>query len=153
MYLILRATQERIEVRIDLIDTNDLLKLKKGWLFDWKREYEAEGNYVYKIVTPNNEVIHGLISLKKKNDHIFINLIEVSKINRGRDKAYANVAGVLLAFACQQSFIYSYDGFVVFEPKTVLVNHYINSYNARIISGQRLYFNTDSAQFLIEKFL
>jgi hypothetical protein len=47
MYLILRATQERIEARIDLIDTNDLLKLKKGWLFDWKKEYEAEGNYVY----------------------------------------------------------------------------------------------------------
>ncbi len=153
MYLILRATQERIEARIDLLDINDLLKLKKGWLFDWKKEYEGQDNYVYKVITPNNNVIHGLISIRKENDHIYVNLIEVSKINRGRDKAYDNVAGVLFGFACRQSFIYGYDGFVVFEPKTALVNHYINSYRARVISGHRLYFDTFSAQLLIEKFL
>ncbi len=110
MYLILRATQERIEARIDLLDTNDLLKLKKGWLFDWRKEYEKEGNYVYKVITPNNDVIHGLISIRKESDHLFVNLLEKSILNTGNEKLFNNVAGILLAFSCRLPFAYGYDG-------------------------------------------
>ncbi|RYU93890.1 hypothetical protein [Emticicia agri] len=153
MYLILRATQERIEARIDLLDTNDLLKLKKGWLFDWRKEYEADGNYVYKVITPNNDVIHGLLSVKRKNDHLYVNLLEKSNLNKGKEKAYDNVAGILLAFSCRLAFAYDYDGFVVFDSKTILINHYSKFYGARVLSGQRMYFDTVSAKLLIEKFL
>ena len=153
MYLILRATQERIEARIDLIDTNDLLKLKKGWLFDWKKEYETEGNYVYKVITPNNDVIHGLISIRKESDHLFVNLLEKSILNTGNEKLFNNVAGILLAFSCRLAFAYGYDGFVAFESKSGLINHYSNFYGARMLSGLRMYFDTLASKLLIEKYL
>jgi hypothetical protein len=66
---------------------------------------------------------------------------------------FNNVAGILLAFSCRLAFAYGYDGFVVFESKTKLINHYSNFYGARSLSGLRMYFDTVASKLLIEKYL
>ncbi len=54
----------------DIVDLqiDDLKYLKKGWQFDWNKEF-AIGN-VYKLVIRHYpEVIQGLVSLIDKEDH------------------------------------------------------------------------------------
>jgi hypothetical protein len=153
MFLILKATQEKIKASIDVLDFGDLKLLTKDWAFEWDKEYNTADNFVYKVVTTNNNVIHGLISFRKNSDHIYANLLEVSQINKGKSKAYENVAGILFAFVCQQAFVYGYDGFVVFESKTLLKHHYSNVYGAKTLMGNKMYFDTLESKQLINKFL
>jgi hypothetical protein len=141
------------------VNDNDLKNIKKGWLFDWVKEYSKSENEVYKLVTmdinhtPNN-FIHGLISVRRlAKECLFLDLVEAAKINKGKAKTYDNVVGILLAHACKLSFDYGYDGFCVFESKTVLKRHYSSAYGAITLSGQRMYFDTQRANLLISKYL
>jgi hypothetical protein len=57
------------------------------------------------LTTLNNQkIIQGLISITDKGDHIFMDLIESAKFNKGKGKLYKGVAGNLVAFACKTSF-------------------------------------------------
>ena len=51
-------------------------------------------------------------------------LIESNIFNRGAKKIYLGVPGNLVAFACKVSFENGYDGYVSFESKTKLKEHY-----------------------------
>ncbi len=88
---------------VSKLDINDAKNIKKSdWAFNWHNVLNDKSNQVYKLTTLNNlRVIHGLISLKDKGDHIFMDLIESAKFNKGKNKLYKGVAGNLVAFACK----------------------------------------------------
>ena len=81
-------------------------KIKKSdWVFEWHSEIKSNSKSVYCLTTLNNQkIIQGLISITDKGDHIFMDLIESAKFNKGKGKLYKGVAGNLVAFSCKTSF-------------------------------------------------
>jgi hypothetical protein len=72
------------------------------------------------------------VSIIDGTDHIYLNLIETARHNFGKNKIYEGVAGNLVAFACQKSLEKGYEGFVSFEAKTRLIEHYKRTLKAII---------------------
>lgn len=132
----------------------DIRKLKKtDWLFDWKAEAKSAEKTIYKLVIVGNEtIIQGLISLQDRGDHIFMSLIESSKFNRGAKKLYLGVPGNLVAFACKLSFDKSYDGYVSFESKTKLIEHYQRTLGAHVLFGNIMAIDTQAATKLVDQY-
>ncbi|KAA2242413.1 hypothetical protein F0L74_07655 [Chitinophaga agrisoli] len=110
----------------------DVVKRDKGrFKFDWHK-YKLQICEVYKLQLKRTNIILGLICLtehcKETADAIEISLIEVSAENRGKGKQYGNIAGCLIAFACQQSIEKDHGGYVLLAPKTRLLKHYQTAY-------------------------
>jgi len=84
------------------LSPKDLKQLKKSeWLFNWAAEAKNKNKLIYKLIIVNNPgIVHGLLSLQDKNDHIFMHLIASNKFNRGAKKVYLEVPGNLVAYAC-----------------------------------------------------
>jgi len=97
-------------------------------------------------------IIHGLIGLTDKSDHIFMDLIESAKFNKGKTKLYRGVAGNLVAFACKVSFEHKYEGVVSFIAKTQLVKHYEETLGAKLFGGTRMFIDTKEAYILTTKY-
>jgi hypothetical protein len=132
----------------------DVKSLKKGeWTFNWQNELKDRAKQVYKLTTSiNPSIIHGLISLTDKGDHIFMDLIESAAFNKGRKKLYKGVAGNLVAFACKMSFELHYDGVVSFIAKTQLITHYEQTLGAKFFGGNRMFIDTKEAFILTTKY-
>lgn len=123
------------------------------WIFDWHAELNISSRNVYKLTTLNNpKIIHGLISLEIKSDHVFVHVIESASFNKGANKIYLGVAGNLFAFACKVSFENELDGFVAFDSKTALINHYQQKLGATHFRGQRMFIETVNALKLVNKY-
>jgi hypothetical protein len=90
--------------------------------------------------------------LQDRNDHIFMQLIESSKFNRGDKKIYLGVAGNLVAFACKTSFEKGYGGYVSFESKSKLKEHYKKTLNAHFLFGNYMAIDSKAARKLIEQY-
>jgi len=131
------VTGDSFKTEILVIISKDLKQLKKSdWLFDWKVEAKNKDKSVYKLVIIDNpNILHGLISLQDKGDHIFMHLIESSPFNRGAKKVYLGVPGNLIAFACKLSFDKGFGGYVSFESKTKLIRHYQKTLGAELLFG------------------
>jgi len=126
---------------------------KKDWAFDWKYEIRQNDRKVFKLVIENNpDIIQGLISITDNLDHIFMNLIESSKFNKGKRKLYEGVPGNLVAFACRLSFEKGYDGIVSFIAKTILIKHYERTLGAKIFRGNQMYIDTPEALKLLRQY-
>jgi hypothetical protein len=69
-----------------ILKLTDGKEIKKSeWVFNWHTEIKDSTKQVFKLTTINNpSIIHGLISLTDKGDHIFMNLIESAKFNKGK---------------------------------------------------------------------
>lgn len=146
---------EVFHTEISAIDKNDLKQItrKKGWLFDWNFESKQEDCFVYKLNILNNpKIIQGIISLSIRTDHIFINLIENSPFNRGKNKLYIGVPGNLIAFACKLSVDNGFEGFASFISKSQLVNHYRKILGAKHIGGNLMVIDSKSAKKLINNY-
>ena len=145
---------EVFETAVSLLNLKECKQLvKKDWLFDWKLEYKTTENQIYKLTTTSNPtIIQGLLSLTDKGDHIFMNLIENAKFNKGKQKLYLGVAGNLVAFACKLSFEKGYDGVVSFVAKTQLVSYYEQTIGAKRFMGNRMYIDTKEAFVLTNKY-
>jgi hypothetical protein len=133
----------------------DLLQIgkKNGWNFDWRKELNDTSKEVYKLVLcQQSEKIQGLVSFTSQIDYIFMNLIESSPVNIGQNKHHKGVAGNLVAFVCKLSFLKGFEGYVAFDAKTSLINHYIISLGAMYVGGQRMIIETNAANFLINKY-
>lgn len=103
--------------RFTIRDCKHITK-KNGWNFKWKIELNNDINEIYKLtVVHNPDIIQGLLSIRKEQDHIFMNLLESAPFNIGRNKLYEGVAGNLVAYACKISFQFGYEGFVSFTAK------------------------------------
>lgn len=154
--IINRISQEQFQTTFLEVTKKDLPSLsKKFWSFDWKREIKLTDRVVYKLTTQENPtVIQGLISWSDLGDHIFVNLIESAPFNRGEERLYQGVAGNLFAIACQESFARGYDGFIVFESKTKLINHYSDLLGAQRLGGSiRMFVDSQAATHLIKFYL
>lgn len=140
---------------VSLLSKTDIKKISKknDWNFNWKVEFDNIAKEVYKLTITNNpNIIQGLLSLTIESDHVFMNLVESAPFNIGRDKLYEGVAGNLIAYSCKVSFQKGFDGFVAFDAKTKLINHYEKTLGAYHFGGQRMIIPTPSAQVLVKKY-
>ncbi len=125
----------------------------KGWTFDWAREVATPGRQVFQLNTIDNpHIIHGLLGLEAKPDHVFMHLVESARFNKGSNKAYLGVLGNLVAFACRWSFELGHEGFVSFESKSALKAHYKQVLGAAELGGLRLYLGTSAATALVKQY-
>jgi hypothetical protein len=144
-------TEERFLTDILPVKFSEIVE--KNWLFDWKKENNKSGCKVFKLVTRGNEeVIQGLLSISDGKDHIFMNLLESASFNKGQNKVYLGVAGNLVAYACKVSFDTGYDGYVVFDSKTALIEHYEEKLHAKRLGGLRMYIDTVAAFRLLDQY-
>ena len=91
-----------------------------------------------------------LIDISKEL-RIHINLIESSKIHRGKQKKIKNIPGSLISYACKIAFEKGYDGFVSLTPKTKLINYYA-SYGFVQVGTQMAIF-LEASKLLILKYI
>jgi hypothetical protein len=92
------------------------------------------------------------LSLEDKNDHIFMYLLESAKFNKGRDKVYLGVPANLVAYACKVSFESGYEGFVAFDAKSALIEHYQKTLGATHFRGLKMFIETDAAKKLVNRY-
>jgi hypothetical protein len=132
----------------------DFKKISKAdWSFNWQTEIKDKSRSVFKLTTLNNfTVIHGLISFTDKGDHLFMDLIESAKFNKGKNKLYRGVAGNLVAYVCKTAFENGYDGVVSFVAKTQLIDHYTLTLGAKVFNGNRMFIDTREAYILTKKY-
>jgi len=150
-----RISGDSFRTDISLVTKSDLktISKSKGWLFDWKYEFNQIDREVYKLtILENPDIIQGLISLAIKYDHVYMYLLESAPFNIGKDKIYEGIPGNLVAFACKLSFQRGGEGFVSFESKTKLIGHYVNSLGAFHLGGQLMVIDTIGAKKLMDKY-
>ena len=81
-----------------------------------------------------------------------MHLIENAKFNKGKSKLYAGVPGNLVAFACQKAFSKGYDGFLAFDAKASLINHYQQTLYATHFKATKMFIETPAALRLINQY-
>ena len=149
-----RKSGESLEAVIEPVTASDYKRLKssKEFNFDWKLEEKYE---VFKIsLLGTQQEILGLMSLidHPEEYRIHINLIEVGNKNKGSSKKIDNIAGCLLAYACEIAYERGYYGFVSLQPKTKLIDLYQDQYGFHQF-GRLLAVWQESAQLLMNKYL
>ncbi|HLO43244.1 MAG TPA: hypothetical protein VK175_02850 [Leadbetterella sp.] len=143
---------EFFDTIVHQISNSQIIK-KTDWIFNWQAEIKDQTKEVYCLTTQNNQkIIQGLICIMDKGDHIFMELIESAKFNKGENKLYKGVAGNLVAFACKTSFEKRYDGIVSFVAKTQLIHHYSETLGAKLFGGNRMFIDTKEAYILTTKY-
>ncbi|MDR3020699.1 MAG: hypothetical protein LBU66_07335 [Treponema sp.] len=93
-------TGECFETRVVPTDAENLKGVTKrnGWRFDWKLELSYPKRQVYKLVIEKEpDIIQGLVSFEKREDHVYMHLIESAAFNREKGKKYFGVPGNLVA--------------------------------------------------------
>lgn len=146
---------DSFRTEVSLVTKTDLklITKPKGWLFDWKHEFNQPDREVYKLtIVDNAEIVQGLVSLTVKPDHVYMFLLESAPFNMGRNKLYEGVPGNLVAFACKLSFQRGAEGFVSFESKTKLIDHYKNTLGAQYYGRHLMVIDTIAAKRLVEKY-
>jgi hypothetical protein len=141
-------TGERHETALLRVQPEQAHTIKKShWLFDWHWEIKQPEREIYKFVkVVEPRVIRGLVSLEDMGNPLHLHLIENAKANRLKNKKYLGVAGNLFAFACKRSFELGYEGFITFDSKTNLVNHYIRSFGSKATGRHKAVFRYGSCK-------
>ena len=136
------------------LSSKDIRQINKAvWQFNWQEQLKLFDRETYKLVIKNNpKIIQGLISLSDLEDHIYMHLIESAKFNKGKSKIYTGVPGNLVAFACKLSFDKGYDGYLAFDAKTILVQHYQETLFATHFKGTKMIIETPAANRLINQY-
>jgi len=141
-----------IEVVISPLKDEDYKKITKSrYYFNWKTEKENE---VYKITVAGSDEIIGLMSIIHfpEEQRIQINLLSVSKENRGKDKIYDGIAGNLIAYACREGIrLYAEAACVSLQPKTELKEHYMKRYGMAD-AGMQVFLEGPDLFRLLEKY-
>lgn len=157
--LVLRNTGEEVETEYKLVSTKisktEARSLQsQGWKFDWSIPQE-DGNEIYQLFVKDDPSVQGMIALKNMSDdyYVYVDLVESAPTNIGHLGKYIGVGGHLFAIACQKSFEYGDDGYVVFTPKTKLVEHYAKVLNANMLDERRMFIDTTNAKYLVRKYL
>ena len=154
MYINLQNDKSELKLaKIILLDCNE--RLKDAWIFDWSATLKEQNSMIYALRIIENEEVVGLLKLKNEQGMLIMDLIEISSKNIGKAKKYIDVAGILIAFACLESFKLdtNYKGYLTFVSKSNLVDFYKNKYGASVSFGQRMFFTPEVALNLIKKYL
>lgn len=149
-----RKNKKSLTAIIEAIIENDYPRITESgnYVFDWRLE---RYNDVYKVLlTTNEDDIIGLMSLcdYPEENRIHLNLLELSKNNRGKLKRIENIAGCLIAFAARISFERGYLGIVTLEPKSKLIDHYQEKYGFEDV-GYMMLLSGEASRNLINKYL
>jgi len=150
-----RISGDSFRTEISLLTKTDLklVNKTKGWLFNWKYEFDQIDREVYKLtIVGNPDIIQGLVSLEIKKDHVYMYLLESAPFNIGKNKIYEGVSGNLVAFACKLSFQRGGEGFVSFESKTKLIEHYKKALGATNFGSGLMVIDSIAAKLLIDKY-
>jgi len=148
-------TGEILSTEVLLLEKADLKFVSKkfAWKFDWQTEFSVPEKLVFKLVLHKDpKIIQGLICFEKKSDHIFMSLIESAPHNFGKTKKYFGVAGNLVAFGCKLSFENGFEGYVAFDAKTKLIEHYEETLGAKLLYGQKMELDTIASIKLIKDY-
>jgi hypothetical protein len=86
------------------------------------------------------------------NDHFYLHLVESAPFNLGAKKLYTGVPGDLFAFACKLSWDKGYEGFVAFQSKTKLIEHYENTLGAIHVGDHKMIIFPTPARKLIDQY-
>ncbi|MDR0596225.1 MAG: hypothetical protein LBG50_01630 [Clostridiales Family XIII bacterium] len=136
--------------------TKDFAKslMQKGWVFDWSIMPNTDLEVINLSVFAGS-VLEGLAyyAQDRKELYNFLYLLEIAPHNRGEGRINSDVAGVILAYVARDSIEAGFDGFVVFEPISVLRELYASKYGAKPIGNNRMYFDTQGAESLVRKYL
>jgi hypothetical protein len=146
---------ERFETRVLPVIDVDLEEITEsnGWKFDWNFEMSQPKRQVYKLIIEEEpSVIQGLVSFEKRENFVFMHLIECSPFNIGKGKKYLGVSCNLVAYGCNLSKELGFDGVLSFDAKTALVPHYEKTLGAVRISERRMVIFEENAQILIDKY-
>lgn len=153
-----RISKTLISAKIEIASKIDMPLKKENWKFNWKSLAKIEGSFIYKLTTEHQpKQIEGLLMLSILNGGmVYLNNIEVAPHNYGSQGHFEFVAGCLIAFGCDFSFINgqgAYLGFVSFDSKTKLIPLYQQKYGATWIVGQKMFIDPDAGKNLIKKYL
>lgn len=150
MFVLEIETKKKVNVAVRKIAKKELKNLA-NFDFNWIKEKDYE---LYKLVIYKSNEILGLLSIERifSELRIEIRLLEISKENVGSKKKYDRIAGILIAFACKESFQNGFYGFVSLIPKTKLINHYQQKYGF-IPFGKHLAVELKSSELLMNKYL
>lgn len=146
---------ESFPTSINLVKLAELKSVTKanGWNFNWKTEVKKNDQQVYKLTTRDNPtIIHGLVSLKLEEDHVFVSIIENAPFNIGKTKLYKGVPANLFAYACKVSWDLGNQGAVAFVSKTRLLEHYEQSLGAVHLGNSRMVILPMDALNLIRRY-
>lgn len=129
-----------------------------GWRknFNWK-SIQQQGYEIFELHTKHDDMLQGYIALEhiKGQYFTYVPLVEAAPWNVGSKGEYVGVGGHLFAIACKESWDNGNAGYVMFESKSDLINHYMRILNAKIVSRQipvRLALDTKGAADLIQKY-
>ncbi len=146
-----RISGDSFNTNVLQFQKSELRAFQKKWKFDWAIELKEAA--VYKLVIREySEIVQGLISIEDEKGFVYMRLVETAPHNFGKNKVYEGVLGNLVAFACKISFEKGFDGFVAFDAKTNLINHYSKTLKAKLISGSRMFIDTDAASYLVNTY-
>lgn len=150
-----KIVTEALPVSLEVI--GKILK-KDGWTFDWKNEFRLPNRKLFFLRTcTEDRRVQGLISVTPRvaEKYIFLNLIENAPHNLGAGKQYEGIACCLVAYMCKASFELGMDGYVAFEAKTVLIDHYIKKFGAELINPKqnRMCIGTENAEKLVNLYI
>jgi len=150
--------RKKIKALIEKAKSKDMPIKKNGWQFRWRTLYKVEGADFYKLTLKDeSSEIQGILMLSVMNEEmLYMNNIEIAPHNIGSKGKYDNVAGCLIAYACQKSFELgknTYRGYLTFESKTQLIPIYKRKYGAKLAMGQRMFIEPDTGLRLIEQYL
>lgn len=124
-----------------------------AWRFDWAKEIRRTDSDVVGLLAQGYETIRGLMALEARGDHVFVVLIESAPHNIGENQLFMGVAGNLSAYACGRSFALGFDGYIAFDAKNELIEHFKTSLAAhRVGSSNRMIVDTTSARRLIAQY-
>lgn len=157
MYILEVASGDSFEVELVLASSKDMPLKKAGWIFDWRSTIIKENTRTYILrlrFSPND--IQGIIHLKEADGMLIMDLVEVAPDNLGtKGKKYDRVAGILIAFACRESFKLDneYRGYLTFQSKSELIELYNRKYGAKLAFGQRMYIDPHAGEKLMIKYL
>ncbi|MFC5651228.1 hypothetical protein ACFPYJ_19375 [Paenibacillus solisilvae] len=117
--LLHRDSKEYYPVSFLSLQPYDVKEQMQDWdeAFDWTDYFGRPGVEVYKMVVSGNDEIQGAIALARKEDHVFILLLEGAPHNRF-GKTFKYVGLHLIAFACKRSMEIGHEGAVALESKT-----------------------------------
>jgi len=151
-----QATGQLVETRYSRATAPELAGFAGlGWSFDWAEEL-SKGREVYKLQLAADDVIRGLVSLSVDpvGGICEVFLVESAPSNLGTRGRYKGVGGHLFAIACQRSVESGLGGYVAFNAKTGLIEHYARSLGARQVGrSQRMVIDEQAARKLIAQYL
>jgi len=126
---------------------------KNGWHFSWKAEFKKDDRTVYKLFkTDEPDALQGLISLSEMEGYVYVFLAESAPLNFGEKKTHEGVGGNLFAFACKTSWDNGNEGFISFQSKTKLIDHYEQVLGAVHIGNHRMIIYPKEALSLIKQY-